>query len=947
MNMVLTAVYTCGNMLTVSSEDGTVNILHSSLVDFLSDESSPIHQDPRLARFIIRAAQADSDIANFCIAYLESGCCNEGPICLAENAVAYNQRLTQYPFMPYAASFWPDHLRDSGNPYLNLSSPFFQSKSKVRKNWWYTYWGFSTGKDTWLAPMNFTLLHLASYLDLVCIAQQMLQRGDLQARIDKTDSHGSTALDYAVVRGHMQMFRFLIGVGASQKSMNETLLELACRKGQRDIAASLIDMGYNVNVRAQTTSAKESVYLMTRWLPGVISEGLELNRDAWSLAFRDIGDQETPLAQAATYGHSAVVELLLDRGAFVDAGTTKGFTPLHAASYQGQTECVELLIKRGATVMAQTTDQWLALHFAALRGKLPVVEIFLNMGVPLDSMTIKSKTALHFAAYSGHAEVVQALVERGANLELRSHKGETPLHLATRHRKPQVVELLLSLGANRGAVTNEGKTPFHLAQASTTMEGKECLRILQTFGMDGYQPWQPPADPDAAAAIGTVPAANVDATTGSTHEPPRKDSAKSAPTQRSFAPVVAPVSYPIQGFQAKLTLNGQYQASQPSPANMYTPIQSMNQSPASVQQWNQGPPPNQPMNQWYPPTQQPPFNRVQSDPTYGPSRFTYDPSATMQNFQGQQYPQDDPPPLYAPPAAGSGFQMPSTFPEKSPSATMPVYTSNQSTWQNPSSAQPSNAPSAAPVGSHSQYNTPTTAYIVPTMTPTVAQQPCQASLVQMMNFVSLNPNQPPSAQVSMTPMTPNQAPAQPTVSVTTSSYSQPGYFGIQTPSTSIPAIQTPISPISPPVHPATAPAATPFQPPSPLQPPPAPQFQQIPHLYPTQHQYQTSLSPQQLQQYQTTQQSFQTACPPSPFLTPQPHQQSYSPQPIQSAQFAGNTTASTYNAAYEYSAPAVAQPWNPGLGTNANGSGNGMVFAPPPTEGKGGGKRKGFLQWGD
>jgi len=74
--------------------------------------------------------------------------------------------------------------------------------------------------------------------------------------------------------------------------------------------------------------------MMARWLPGVVSQGLDSNRDIWSYyLLRDIGKEETSLSMAAMFGYSAVIELLLNYGAHVNAGTTKQFTPLCAASY--------------------------------------------------------------------------------------------------------------------------------------------------------------------------------------------------------------------------------------------------------------------------------------------------------------------------------------------------------------------------------------------------------------------------------------------------------------------------------------------------------------------------------------------------------------------------------------------------------------------------------------
>jgi ankyrin repeat protein len=44
------------------------------------------------------------------------------------------------------------------------------------------------------------------------------------------------------------------------------------------------------------------------------------------------------------------VELLIEKGASVNALTTDNTTPLHLASENGNSETVELLIKKGASV---------------------------------------------------------------------------------------------------------------------------------------------------------------------------------------------------------------------------------------------------------------------------------------------------------------------------------------------------------------------------------------------------------------------------------------------------------------------------------------------------------------------------------------------------------------------------------------------------------------------
>ncbi len=61
------------------------------------------------------------------------------------------------------------------------------------------------------------------------------------------------------------------------------------------------------------------------------------------------GEGATPLRDAAVGGHTAMVKLLLDHGAAVNARETEsGATALYGAASLGRDEAVSLLIARGA-----------------------------------------------------------------------------------------------------------------------------------------------------------------------------------------------------------------------------------------------------------------------------------------------------------------------------------------------------------------------------------------------------------------------------------------------------------------------------------------------------------------------------------------------------------------------------------------------------------------------
>lgn len=92
-----------------------------------------------------------------------------------------------------------------------------------------------------------------------------------------------------------------------RNAADETPLMMAALKGQLDVATLLIERGADVN--------------KTGW---------------------------TPLHYAATGGHAALVRLLLEHHAYIDAGSPNGSTPLMMAAQYGTPGVVKLLLEEGA-----------------------------------------------------------------------------------------------------------------------------------------------------------------------------------------------------------------------------------------------------------------------------------------------------------------------------------------------------------------------------------------------------------------------------------------------------------------------------------------------------------------------------------------------------------------------------------------------------------------------
>jgi len=88
----------------------------------------------------------------------------------------------------------------------------------------------------------------------------------------------------------------------------------------------------------------------------------------------------TALHYAAEQGHGDVAELLLGKGADVNAENNGGATPLHIAVYNAHKDVAELLIAKGADINAAAKDGTTPLQIAKDEGNKEIVELLRKHG---------------------------------------------------------------------------------------------------------------------------------------------------------------------------------------------------------------------------------------------------------------------------------------------------------------------------------------------------------------------------------------------------------------------------------------------------------------------------------------------------------------------------------------------------------------------------------------
>lgn len=113
-------------------------------------------------------------------------------------------------------------------------------------------------------------------------------------------------------------------------------------------------------INAEVRNAKDESALMFAAINGqldiataLIEAGADVNKPGWA-----------PLHYAATKGHVAMIELLLENDAYIDAESPNQSTPLMMAAMYGTAESVKVLLEAGADPSIKNEQGLTAIDFA-------------------------------------------------------------------------------------------------------------------------------------------------------------------------------------------------------------------------------------------------------------------------------------------------------------------------------------------------------------------------------------------------------------------------------------------------------------------------------------------------------------------------------------------------------------------------------------------------------
>jgi ankyrin repeat protein len=337
------------------------------------------------------------------------------------------------------------------------------------------------------------------------ITKMLIDKG---AKLDIQTKGGETALMFAAIK-YPEAVKLLLNKGAnilirqSTFKVSPNALDYAARYGNIETAKLILAKAVSLGVKDEVISGAlhwaviSDQVVMAKYL---LDEGAKIEGTDGLAGY-------TPLMETSLL---EMVELLVSRGANVNAKNKFNYTPLHKAVFsfiedkRKEKDCekilnlllekganpdnqdgngntplmtsvqkitaAKMLVAKGANVNIQNFNGETALMYAVKGGLIKVViivpivggsvettKLLLSKGADVNLQDKWGKTALMHAAgavnaignkYSTYTDILELLLDKGAKLEIQDKEGHTALYWAMRYNRTKSADLLIAKGAN-------------------------------------------------------------------------------------------------------------------------------------------------------------------------------------------------------------------------------------------------------------------------------------------------------------------------------------------------------------------------------------------------------------------------------------------------------------------------------------------------------------------
>ncbi|XP_065162667.1 integrin-linked protein kinase-like [Atheta coriaria] len=130
----------------------------------------------------------------------------------------------------------------------------------------------------------------------------------------------------------------------------------------------------------------------------------------------------------------------------MNQGDDHGFSPLHWSAMEGHIKIVEMLLARGAIVNATNRGDDTPLHLAAAHGHRDLVLLLLKHKADINFTNEHGNSPLHYACFWSYHDVAEDLVRHGANVMIANKYGDTPLDKAKGTQSKHLHDIAVDAG---------------------------------------------------------------------------------------------------------------------------------------------------------------------------------------------------------------------------------------------------------------------------------------------------------------------------------------------------------------------------------------------------------------------------------------------------------------------------------------------------------------------
>lgn len=405
-------------------------------------------------------AHPDIHMAETCVAYL---------ISVGKAGLLTYENHVNFPLALYAARFWLGHARlttetsiSSNLDMLIIRLLEFNDILASTLRLPSSLIDFDSHHGRYRGGMWYSELGSGSALHwslLYRLPRITIQLLNTGMDIDILDTRSNTILHWALMAPNVH------------SSENQAFIRL------------LIQKGINVNAKNHMNTSALHVAAfkcLVKVLQLLLERGADIN--AQSSHYGNI-------IQAATRGgSSSVLDVILKSRISPKTSPGNLETPLYTAIYCRQPWLARPLLISGVDPNEMSQNGSAAIHAAAEWGNEEIVALLLEKGAEIDLLNDSHESALYIAVSGGDISLAHFLLNHGANVDSimrKSHK--VPLCAAIGRRSTALVKLLLEHGANinaqekrNGNIINKG-TAMHQA---TSIGDEELVSVLVDAGAD-------------------------------------------------------------------------------------------------------------------------------------------------------------------------------------------------------------------------------------------------------------------------------------------------------------------------------------------------------------------------------------------------------------------------------------------------------------------------------